>query len=130
MKKRSLYIGIVVMLAALSGPAVAQGTAAPAAKSNDAVVQMRADRRAANEVYSKGKAAAQAERNAKVSAATDAALKDPANKGKDPLVVKRDVRSKVMKETKADYDAKIKALSADRKAAYAAADKKAKSAGK
>lgn len=127
---KKTHIGIVAVIAALSGPVLAQGTAAPAAKSNDAVVQMRAERRAADETFKKGKAAAQAERNAKVKAAVDAALKDPANKGKDPMVVQRDAKSRTMKETKADYDAKIKALNAERKAAHAAADKKAKASSK
>jgi len=122
MKKTTICIAAVI-LAALSGPVLAQGTAAPAAKSSDSVVQMRAERRAADDTFKKGKAAAQAERNAKVKAAVEAAQKDPANKGKDPMVVQRDAKSKTMKETKADYDAKIKALSAERKAAYSAAGK-------
>jgi hypothetical protein len=123
MNKSRLFF--IALLVALGGPVLAQGTAAPAAKSSDATVQMRAERRAADEAYKKGKAAAQAERDAKVKAAVDAALKDPANKGKDPLVVQREAKSKAMKATKADYDAKIKPLTAERKAAYAAADKKA-----
>ncbi len=128
MKKTGLLF--VALLAALSGPVLAQGTAAPAGKSSDATVQMRDERRAADDVYKKGKAAAQAERDAKVKAAVDDALKDPSAKGKDPLVVQREAKSRAMKQTKPEYDAKIKKLSAERKAANAAAEKKYKSAGK
>jgi hypothetical protein len=126
MKKTSLCIAAVI--AALSGPVLAQGTTAPAAKASDPVVQMRNERR--SNVFSKGRAAAQAERNTKVRAAEEAALKDPANKGKDPLVVRRDARSKAMRETKPDFDAQMKKLSDERRAAFAAADQKAKAAGK
>jgi hypothetical protein len=128
MKKSRLFF--VALLAALSGPALSQGTGARAAESSDATVQMRAERRAADQAFNKGKAAAQAERDAKVKAAVDEALKDPSAKGKDPLVVQREARAKAMKQTKPDYDAKIKKLSAERKAADAAAEKKYKSAGK
>ena len=127
MKPRLFFIAL---LAALSGPALAQGTAAPSAKSSDATVQMRAERRVANEAFNKGKDAAQAERDAKVKAAVDAALKDPSAKGKDPLVVQREAKAKAMKQAKPEYDAKIKQLSAERKAAFATAEKKYKSAGK
>lgn len=129
MNKSSLVL--VALIAALGGPAFAQGTTAakaPAVASNDPYVLMRADKKAADAVYSKGKAAAQAERKAKVSAAVDAAVNDPSAKGKDPLVVKRDAEAKAKKATKADYNAKVKALSADHKAAYAAAEKKYKPA--
>jgi len=128
MKKTPLFI--VALLAALSGPTLAQGTAAPAAKASDATVQMRAERHAASEAFKQGKAAAQAERNAKVKAAVDAALKDPGATGKDPQVVRRDAKNKAMKQTKPEYEAKIKQLSAERRAANETAEKKYKSAGK
>lgn len=131
MNKSSLII--VALIAAFSGPVFAQGstsTMAPAVASSDPFVLMRADKRAADAVYSKGKAAAQAERKAKVSAAVDAAANDPGAKGKDPQDVKRDAEAKAKKATKADYTAKVKALSADHKAAYAAAETKYKPAGK
>ena|SRR5882672_25157 len=128
MKTISLFV--VALLAALSGPALAQGTAAPAAKASDATVQMRAERRAAGDAFKKGKAAAQAERTAKVKAAVDTAMKDPGAKGKDPLIVQRDAKNKAMKQTKPEYDARIKQLSAERKAANEAAEKKYKSNGK
>jgi hypothetical protein len=128
MKKICLFP--IVLLAALSGPVVAQGGTAPAAKSSDTTVQMRDERRVANEAFNKGKAAAQAERKAKVKAAVDDALKAPSAKGMDPLVVQRDAKSKAMKQTKPQYDAKIKQLSEERKAAFAATDKKYKTTGK
>jgi len=128
MKTISLFV--VALLAALSGPALAQGTAAPAAEASDATVQMRAERRAAGDAFKKGKAAAQAERTAKVKAAVDTAMKDPGAKGKDPLIVQRDAKNKAMKQTKPEYDARIKQLSAERKAANEAAEKKYKSNGK
>jgi len=91
---------------------------------------MRAERRAAGDAFKKGKAAAQAERTAKVKAAVDTAMKDPGAKGKDPLIVQRDAKNKAMKQTKPEYDARIKQLSAERKAANEAAEKKYKSNGK
>jgi hypothetical protein len=126
MKKTRLVF--MVLLAALCGPALAQGTAAPAAGSSDPLVQKRAERGAADKAFNKGKAAAQAERDAKVKAAVNAALKDPGAKGKDPQVVQREARDNAMKQTKPEYDAKIKKLSAERKAADAAAEKKYKAA--
>ncbi len=128
MNKTSIIF--VALLAALGGPALAQGTAAPAAKSSDATVQMRDERRAANEAFNKGRDAAQAERNAKVRAAVDDAMKDPGAKGKDPLVVQREARSRAMKQTKPEFDARIKQLTAERRAAFAEIDKKHRAAGK
>lgn len=73
-----------------------------------------------------GKKAAEADRKAQVSEAVDAAAQDPANKGNDSRVVKRDAKAKAMKATKGDHDAKLKALADKRKQSGAAADKKIK----
>jgi hypothetical protein len=44
----------------------------------------------------------------------------------DPLVAARAAKGKANKATKKEYDSKKKALAAERKAAYKAAEKKAK----
>jgi len=133
MSKTSLTA--LALAALLSVPAWAQSpapaaTAKPAAAAavTDQVVQGRAEANAARSVYNQGKKAAQADRNAKVAAAVEAAEKDPANKGKDALVVKREAKAKAMAATKGDYEAKMKALTAERKTAVDAADKKIKAA--
>jgi hypothetical protein len=126
MKKTSL--STIVLIAALSGPAFAQTAAAPAAASNDPIVQMRADQRAANAAYAKGLLENYSARSAKVSAAVEAAVKDADAQGKDPLVAKRDAEAKATKATQAEYDANIKKLTADHKAALDAAAKKGKAA--
>lgn len=120
-------IATLALAAFLAAPAFAQ-PAAPAATATaaDPIVQTRAERRAARQAYAQGKKAADADRKAKVSEAVAAAAKDPANKDKDPMVVKRDAKAKAMKATKGDYDAKLKALADTRKQATAAAHKKIK----
>ena len=121
-------IATLALAAFLAVPAFAQSAApaaAPAATAAaDPIVQARAERRAARQTYAQGKKAADANRKAKVSEALAAAAKDPANKDKDPLVVKRDAKAKAMKATKGDYDAKLKALADTRKQAVAAAETK------
>jgi hypothetical protein len=125
----------LALLAALSGSAIAQGTApasAPAAApaaSGDPIVERRTAVRAADEAFIDGYVKAERERDAKVSAAGEAAAKDAAAKGKDPLVAKRDAEAKAKQATQKDLDAKIKALKAERKTAVDAADKKFKAAG-
>lgn len=113
-------LAIAVALAALTGSALAQ---APA--STDPVVQMRAVEREANAKYSSGLLQAYNDRQAKVSAAVDAAVKDADAKGKDPLVAKRDAHDKATKATQAEYDAKLKALKKERDDAIKAAKQKA-----
>jgi len=63
-----------------------------------------------------------------VTAAVEAAVKDADAKGKDPLVAKRDAAAKATKATQAGYDANLKKLKADHKAALDAAAIKGKAA--
>jgi len=126
MKKTTL--STIALIAALGGPAFAQTAAAPAAASNDPIVQMRADQRAANAAYATGLIDNYKARSAKVSAAVEAAVKDADAKGKDPLVAKRDAEAKATKATQAEYDANLKKLKADHKAALDAAAQKGKAA--
>ena len=118
----------IVLVAALSGSAFAQTAAAPDAVSNDPIVQLRADQRAANTAYAIGLIENYKARDAKVSAAVEAAVKDADAKGKDPLVAKRDAAAKATKATQVEYDANLKKLKADQKAALDAAAKKNKAA--
>jgi hypothetical protein len=120
----ALFLGACLMVSAQSQ------TAAPAAVSNDPVVQLRADQRAANSAYGAALLNNYSERGKKVQAAVDSAVKEAVEKGKDPLVAKRDADAKARKATQADYDAAIKKAGDERKAALAAADKKFKGAGK
>jgi hypothetical protein len=130
-----ITIATIAALAALSSYAQAQAPASPAptapmaapapaaksAASTDPIVEMRMTRRDADAAFSKAQAAARKERDDKVNAAVEAALKDPKNAGKDKLVLRRDTRAKARAATKADYDAAIKAARAERDAARAAA---------
>jgi hypothetical protein len=113
------------LAAAAASPALAQ-TAAPPASSNDPVVQARMGQREANAAYASGLIKAHADRSAKVHAAVEAAVKEADEKGKDPLVAKRDADAKARKATQAEYDAQLKKLADARKAAMAEADKKMK----
>ena len=88
-------------------------------------MQMREEQRAANATYATKVLEAYNERQAKVSAAVEAAVKDADAKGKDPLVANRDAHAKAMKATEAEYEAKLKKLKAERDAALAAAKKRA-----
>ena len=114
------YLTTLAVLAAIGTSAYAQ---APA--STDPIVQMRMEEREANAKYAAGLLQAYSERQSKVTAAVEAAVKDADAKGKDPLVAKRDAHAKAMKATEADYEAKIKALKSEHNAALAAAKKKA-----
>jgi hypothetical protein len=112
-------------IAAFGGVALAQAASAPAPASTDPIVQMRMAQREANAQYAAKLLQAYAERQAKVSAAVEAAVKDADAKDKDPLVAKRDAHAKAMKATEAEYETKLKALKAERDAALAAAKQQA-----
>jgi hypothetical protein len=101
--------------------AKAAAPAASSAASTDPIVASRMARRDADAAFSKAQAAARKERDDKVNAAVDAALKDPKNAGKDKLVLRRETRSQALAATRADYDAAIKAARAERDSARAAA---------
>lgn len=111
--------------APMAAPAPAAKATAPAAKaatpSTDPIVQSRMARRDADAAFSKAQAAARKERDDKVNAAVEAALKDPKNARKDPQVVRRDARSQARAATRADYDAAIKVARTERDAARVAA---------
>jgi hypothetical protein len=129
MKKTAV---IVAMLAALSSPVFGQGTAAapaepakaPAAAAKDPVVQQREELAAADAGYKKKKAALDADHKAKMQEIIDKELKNPAAKGKEPQVARRDAEAKARKATKADYDAKVKALRAEHRTARQEINKK------
>jgi hypothetical protein len=132
MKKTA--IPTLALLLSLAGTALAQAPATPAAPAaapaatQDPIVQMRMEKKAADEAYEKGMSALKAERQVKIDAAVDAAVKEANAKGADPLVAKREATGKVKKATQKDFDAKQKELKKVKKAAYEAADKKAKGA--
>jgi uncharacterized membrane protein YdfJ with MMPL/SSD domain len=113
----------VALLAILAGPAHAQAPASSAVKSDDPVVQTRMKRKEASRVYDNAVASARNDRDAKVKAAVDSAVKDATATGKDPIVAKRNATSAARKATKADYDAAVRAAKKERDAAYAAAGK-------
>ncbi len=118
-------MAITSIVAALGGAEFAPSAIAQAPASTDPIVQMRTVEREANAKYSAGLLQAYNERQAKVSAAVEAAVKDADAKGKDPLVAKRDAHNKAMKATEADYEAKQKALKKERDDAIKAAKQKA-----
>jgi hypothetical protein len=125
-------VSATLLAAALSAPTLAQtpaaapaaAPAAPAAASNDPIVQGRALKREANKVFANALLKAHSERSAKVNAAIETAIKEANEKGKDPLVAKRDAEAKANKATQAEWDAAVKKALAERKAAVAEADKK------
>lgn len=127
MKKISI-IATLALLAGLNGGALAQAPASAPSATQDPIVQVRTDKRAADTVYKNGMKAAKAERKAKVDAAVEAAVNEAKSKGADPLVAARDAKAKANKATKKEYHDKKKALAAERKAAYQAAEQKAKGA--
>ena len=89
---------------------------------------MRTEKRAADTIYNNGMKAAKAERKSKVDAAVEAAVSQAKGKGADPLIAARVAKDKANKATKKEFDGKKKALTAERKAAYQAAEKKSKGA--
>lgn len=125
---RSKLTVLLPTLLLAAGPLLAQTATAPAAPSNDPIVQSRAAQRAANGAYASALLKAYGERGAKVNAAVEAAVKDADAKGKDPLVAKRNADAKARKDTQAEYDAALKKAAGERKAALAEADKKLKAA--
>ena len=112
-------------LAVMIGSVQAQTNAART-NSTDPVVQSRMQNRDANEVYRQAVATANKERDAKVSAAVDAAVKDAEKTGKDPIVARRNARTEARRATKPDHDAAISAARKERSAARAAAAATAK----
>ena len=119
------FVAITYIAAVLGGAAIAPSAIAQAPASADPIVQMRAEQREANAKYAANLLLAYSERQSKVSAAVEAAVKDADAKGKDPLVAKRDAHAKAMKATEAEYEAKLKTLKKERDTALAAAKSKA-----
>ncbi len=110
---------VAALLVALGGAVHAQTPA-----TTDPIVQMRAEEKAANKVYSDKKQALDAPRDAKIKAAGDKAAAAASAKGQDPLVARRDAQAKVSSATKKDYDAKLKPLKKERDSSLAEIRKK------
>ena len=109
-------------LAVITGSVQAQTNAART-NSTDPVVQARIKTRDANEVYRQAVATANKERDAKVRAAVDSAVKDAEKTGRDPIVARRNATTEARRATKADFDAAVSAARKERTAARAAASK-------
>ena len=116
--KRSILL-IAALLAALAGTVQAQ---APA--STDPVVQLRAEQKAVDKTYAAKKKAIDSERKASVKAAGDKAAAEAKAKGAEEGIARRDAEAKIKSATKADYDAKVKALKNERDTATAEIKKK------
>ncbi|MEO8188315.1 MAG: hypothetical protein ABI580_13230 [Burkholderiaceae bacterium] len=119
---KTIAICVATALGVLAGSVQAQ-TAASSVNSTDPIVLMRMKKKDAHDVYKQSVAAAAKERDTKVKAAVDAAVKDATATGKDPIIARRNTTSQAKKATKADYDAAVKAAKQKRDAAYAAAGK-------
>ena len=117
MKKITLLIA--TLLAALGGSVQAQ-----APTSTDPIVQMRAEQKAVDKVYSDKKKALDGPRNAQAKAAGDKAAADAKSKGAEEGVARRDAEAKVKSATKADHDAKLKVIKKERDDATAEIKKK------
>ena len=100
-------IALLALLTLLSGAAQAQATAAPA-KSTDPIVQMRSETRDANAAYSAARREARKEREVKVLAAEEAAVKQAQASGKDPLVARRVARKQALAETLPAYKERMR----------------------
>lgn len=112
----------VALLALLAGSAQAQAPATvPATKSGDPIVQSRMKTRDANATFNEAVAEARRQRDAKINAAGEAAVKEAKASGRDPLVARRDARSKARRESQADFDAAVAAARKERDAARAQA---------
>lgn len=122
MKKSTLLVA--ALLVALGGTVQAQ---APAAK--DPIVQMRADEKAVNKVYSDKKKALDAPYKSKIKAAGDKAATDATAKGQDPIVARREAEGKAKSAAKADHDTKLKALKKERDDSLAEIRKKVPATG-
>ena len=83
--------------------------------------------RDANEVYRQAVATANKERDAKVRAAVDSAVKDAEKTGRDPIVARRNATTEARRATRADFDAAVSAARKERSAARAAAAATARS---
>ena len=117
--KKSI-VATTLALALFGGLAHAQGSATAA----DPLATLRTEQRDASAKFRTAAKAAREEREAKVKAATDAAVKDAGAQGKDPQVAKRDASAKARAATKAEFDTKMKAAADTRKSSLAAARKK------
>ncbi len=126
--KKTTWTALVLFLA-ISGSALAQATATPAAAaSTDPIVQMRTEQRAVNSTFTQKYMEVYAERNNKINELVAATMKTIEGTDKDPFVAHRDAEAKAKKATQADFDAKVKPLQATRKAELAVIAKKYKAA--
>ncbi len=113
---------ITAVFSVLSVTAYAQqpaATKAPASTSSDPIVQMREAEAAVRRTHNAKVSALRKERAAKMQPMIDEAVKRDVAKGMDPLVAQREARSKARAATRAEFDPKINAATAERDAAIA-----------
>ena len=113
---------ITAVFSVLSVTAYAQQPAAkqaPASTSSDPIVQMREAEAAVRRTHNAKVSALRKERAAKMQPMIDEAVKRDVAKGMDPLVAQREARSKARAATRAEFDPKINAATAERDAAIA-----------
>lgn len=128
---KNLLVASALSLALMGGlvhaqtPAAAPAPAkAAATTSNDPVVVLRNEQRAARNAFNEAAKPIRAERAATVKAAVDKAVAEAKASGKDPVVAGRVAHRQAMQATKPDFDAKMKAISDTRRDAMAAAKAK------
>lgn len=113
---------IAIALASLALAATLSSAAAQTAPaSNDPIVQSPMAQREANRAYTEGLLKAYVERNEKVNKAVEQAVRNADAKGTDPLVAKREAHAQALKATEPEYEARIRALQEQHRAALAQA---------
>lgn len=123
---KNLIVASALSMALMGGLVHAQtspAAPAPAAAttSNDPVVVLRNEQRAARNAYNEAARPIRAERAATVKAAVDKAVAEARASGQDPVVAGRVAKRQAMQATKPDFDAKMKAITETRREAMAAA---------
>lgn len=123
---KNLIVASALSLALMGGLVHAQTSpAAPApaaaATSNDPVVVLRNEQRAARNAFNEAARPIRAERAATVKAAVDKAVAEAKASGQDPVVAGRVAKRQAMQATKPDFDAKMKSITETRREALAAA---------
>lgn len=113
-------IALLALLTSLSGAAHSQANAAPA-NSTDPIVQMCSEKCDANAEFDAVRREARKERCTQVRAAEAAAAKHAKAQGKDPLIARRDARTKAMADPRPAYDARMKPATEARNKAWAQA---------
>ena len=106
---------------AQTSPAAPAPAPAATTTSNDPVVVLRKEQRAARNAFNEAAKPIRAERAATVKAAVDKAQAEARASGKDPVIAGRVANRQAMQATKPDFDAKMKAITETRREAMAAA---------